>query len=574
MGLGEWLKGAWEWVTGRSDQDKAVYANYDKVADVTDNIRTIAKKTVGDAQDEIYTAFNSLNAVNGFQDYVGTVNVSKYDTVFEAISQTIEGVADAIDGKAEAIKDYEESPWYAKLASSFTMGLTKTLEGGLSFFEELGDGALSVIGWAGGLFGAEDFKQGCAEIIKKDWSHDLFNFYYDSKFSHASWFTEESGASQAFALSGKVFSMVTAGAFGGAGLVQIPMAAMGRGTEAGLQAGLSYEDSMKVGLKTAAIATVTSTLVPGGPWTRAAGAAIAEEIIANKTQENAVPEIERAYREGEEDRFTGKEVEQVGKQELRKIPQDDPTPDTDPGHDDKYDYTPSTSGDGGGYKPLETIDTDPPTKDTDPPAKETDPPAKETDPPKTDTDPPAKETDPPARETDPPRRDTDPPYYRIEQKTDPPHSIYSYDGENFETDDELENATGLEELDDLGIASSIDDIIKGNKFKKIPTSKKPINANKDSGSSSVVPIAAGLTAAAAAGLGAKAYMDYKKNNEEDEDEDYDEEYSDDDFESEEWSENPDDIKVEEASTEEGLEEDNFYQDPEDSYTARDSLSEL
>ena len=42
----------------------------------------------------------------------------------------------------------------------------------------------------------------------------------------------------------------------------------------------------------------------------------------------------------------------------------------------------------------------------------------------------------------------------------------------------------------------------------------------------VIPIAAGLSAAAAAGLGAKAYMDRKKNNDN----------GDDDFDTEEWNE--------------------------------------
>lgn len=48
----------------------------------------------------------------------------------------------------------------------------------------------------------------------------------------------------------------------------------------------------------------------------------------------------------------------------------------------------------------------------------------------------------------------------------------------------------------------------------IPKSNTPINSNTKSGGggSSVIPIAAGLTAAAAAGLGAKAYLDRKNNN--------------------------------------------------------------
>ena len=80
--------------------------------------------------------------------------------------------------------------------------------------------------------------------------------------------------------------------------------------------------------------------------------------------------------------------------------------------------------------------------------------------------------------------------------------------------------------------NSIDDIIKGNKYTKVPTSTTPISpkTQSESGLGGVLPIAAGLSAAAAAGIGAKAYLDRKKNNDNGE---YDEE--DDDFGAEEWS---------------------------------------
>ena len=78
-------------------------------------------------------------------------------------------------------------------------------------------------------------------------------------------------------------------------------------------------------------------------------------------------------------------------------------------------------------------------------------------------------------------------------------------------------------------ATSIDDIIKGSKYTKIPTSSTPIAGPKaGSSGSAVIPIAAGLSAAAAAGLGAKAYMDRKHNNENGEDDIYTDDWSDED----------------------------------------------
>lgn len=80
------------------------------------------------------------------------------------------------------------------------------------------------------------------------------------------------------------------------------------------------------------------------------------------------------------------------------------------------------------------------------------------------------------------------------------------------------------------------DIKEGNKF-KLPTST-PMNTTttttttQNSGNS-VIPVLAGLSAAAAAGIGAKAYMDRKKNRDNDEEE----------FKSEDWS-TDNDINIE------------------------------
>ena len=64
--------------------------------------------------------------------------------------------------------------------------------------------------------------------------------------------------------------------------------------------------------------------------------------------------------------------------------------------------------------------------------------------------------------------------------------------------------------------TSIKNVIDNSKIHTttIPKSNTPINSNTKSGGggSSVIPISAGLTAAAAAGLGAKAYLDRKNNN--------------------------------------------------------------
>ena len=127
-----------------------------------------------------------------------------------------------------------------------------------------------------------------------------------------------------------------------------------------------------------------------------------------------------------------------------------------------------------------------------------------------------------------------------------------YTADSSFTDEETSDLLPLD--DALNGISSIDEII-GGKYTKIPTTTENI-VTKQSGSSSVIPIAAGLSAAAAAGIGAKAYMDHKRNSENDDDDDYDD--------SDEWSdEDSIDISYDDTSDSEGYltEEDDYgYQD--------------
>ena len=120
--------------------------------------------------------------------------------------------------------------------------------------------------------------------------------------------------------------------------------------------------------------------------------------------------------------------------------------------------------------------------------------------------------------------------------------------------------------------TSIEDVIKGSKVTKIPTSPSPVTTtSSSSGSSAVIPIAAGLSAAAAAGIGAKAYMDRKHNNDNGEDDE-------DEFDTDEWSgDDSVDIQYDEdtANGENYLDDDDDYSyqatsNNEEKYDARSS----
>ena len=116
-------------------------------------------------------------------------------------------------------------------------------------------------------------------------------------------------------------------------------------------------------------------------------------------------------------------------------------------------------------------------------------------------------------------------------------------GEEAELPDLIDDAT-----------TSLDDVVRGStKYTKIPTSSGPISKQTSSkgGGSAVIPIAAGLSAAAAAGLGAKAYIDRKRNNDNDED---------DEFDTEEWSEDDNNIDL---SYNDNTEKESYLDDDDD-----------
>ncbi len=122
--------------------------------------------------------------------------------------------------------------------------------------------------------------------------------------------------------------------------------------------------------------------------------------------------------------------------------------------------------------------------------------------------------------------------------------------------------------------TSIEDVIKGSKYTKIPSTPSPVTTQKSGSGSAVIPIAAGLSAAAAAGIGAKAYMDRKKNNDNGED--------DEEFDTDEWSgDDSVDIQYDDSSDNENYldaDDDYSYQSEESSekYDARssDELADL
>ena len=220
--------------TGRNrEQESDLYANYDKIDTVIDEINTIATIKVMNASDEICAAMRDINKVNGMEKYVGSINVSNFETAFDSISESIKSIALQIQSKAESIKRYEEASTLDKITSTFAMGASKLGEGILTPFEEIGDGVLGLVGWlAPKDSGVEHW---CSEAVKKDWAHDAFNFYYNSEFADKSTITEDSVLSNAYLVFGKTATLLGSVPF--VGPAAILASGLGSGTETGVKNG-------------------------------------------------------------------------------------------------------------------------------------------------------------------------------------------------------------------------------------------------------------------------------------------------------------------------------------------------
>ena len=134
---------------------------------------------------------------------------------------------------------------------------------------------------------------------------------------------------------------------------------------------------------------------------------------------------------------------------------------------------------------------------------------------------------------------------------------YSDDWSQEPTEDPsiIDDPVGSED-DFVDPSNSIDSIIKGgSKVTKIPSSKSEISSG--SSGSAVIPVIAGLSAAAAAGIGAKAYMDRKNNSDNGEDED---------FEAEEWT-GEDNLDID---YNDGVQEEQYLDDESDYGTTEES----
>ena len=605
----------WSILTGHSDKASDVYANLDKVDIVIEQLNTISTTTVSNARDNVYEAIRKLNNVRGMAEQVGTIQTSGYDAMFQSISDSIKDIGSTINHKVDIIKIYGDTSATSlgkKVGSTLAMTLFKAAEGVLSVGEDLVDGVASVIGWVGGLAHNSSLQDSIASFVKKDWSHDLFNFYYKSDFAKYSAFTEDSALACATRIVGKTAGYIFAGTAVAAGI-----GGLGHGVETGLNSGMTYNEAMangaKLGLIQGALGLAGGVV---GNTISSLGQATANEVFTRKAElsQNSTDIVQDVI-SGKIDDYSASAKGGIFKEEIESVATPTYTLTYTPDvtetttETDVPTYTPISSipVDGGSpsnvvtqevpvytYTPVEVVtytpvDTITYTPSIIPSSTYTPEPIYTYTPTVVPTYTPTPIVTPVVTPT--PEQivvtkvvETIKPYDATNETPIVEHAGVSYDPTeglqtSTKTSNELLNAENLMELDELEemesedfSGSSLDSVINGSKFTKIPTATTPTTVRKKGGSS-VIPIAAGLSAAAAAAIGAKAYIDHKNNNDFDEDDDDE----DDSFEEDEWYDDGDTVDVEytEADKSEDLSQES-YQDEDNSYSAKthDELADL
>lgn len=229
---------------GRYTYNSSVVSN--AISELNDAIKSLANVTP-----EIQAGINTITNANGARAI--DVDCSKLLKLQEMAEDVIEEDIKTIQSKVQVIEDYENAPWYKKLFSSIGMGLSKFVEGIASGIENITDGAVSIVGFVGGIFNS-DFKNSVAEYVAKDHVGDWFQDQYDEGFlsgvSKYSYFSEHSTSANIFKGFGTAAPYIALSMTGVGTTVEMIAAGLGgvgSGTEAGINKALMNDPNLKAG---------------------------------------------------------------------------------------------------------------------------------------------------------------------------------------------------------------------------------------------------------------------------------------------------------------------------------------
>ena len=245
--------------------------NDSKVNTAKDRLNA-AKKELDDTRSAMAQGFTSLQSCRGIEHIQADLGHNK-GVILEfpdKCTEYIEILYNDVKSKQEEIEDYRDSPWYKKIFASLCMGVSKVIEGIATVGENIVDAGVSLAGFTAGIFGNKEFKDSCAEFVKKDHVGGFFNDYINGD---STWIGRNSALSPNCGVckvlkgvgvaAGYIgLAALTGGAAGAMGVNMSATAAntvvaavggFGAGTESGLQQGKDFDHAMLQGLKQAAI---------------------------------------------------------------------------------------------------------------------------------------------------------------------------------------------------------------------------------------------------------------------------------------------------------------------------------
>ena len=210
-----------------------------------------------------------------------------YDTVETSISQLtlsnveyyLSEILDVLGNGIEDLKtitqeieEYQNAPWWKKTFSTGALSVLKVGEGILSVGENLYDGGVALVGFFGGLFLGEEFKEKMADHIEKDHIGELSYKLYEEGplkgINKYSVFSHTSTAANVMKGVGCAAGYIIAGSVIPGGLVTSTatsfLGGLGSGTQTALQQSenVSFDQAFFQGMKAGTTAAAT-TLVLG-----------------------------------------------------------------------------------------------------------------------------------------------------------------------------------------------------------------------------------------------------------------------------------------------------------------------
>ena len=109
-----------------------------------------ALSAIADITAEFQAAANTITTARGAK-YID-MDLSQLNQLQTLAEDAIENDTRTIQEKATVIEDYNNSGFFKKMFATTGMALTKFAEGVVSVGEDLIDGAVSIVGFTGGLF--------------------------------------------------------------------------------------------------------------------------------------------------------------------------------------------------------------------------------------------------------------------------------------------------------------------------------------------------------------------------------------------------------------------------------------